>query len=45
MCVPKKVYYFNLDVDVPVNCAVSPEPTFVNAYPVTQHMNTGRKAL
>ena len=40
-----KVYHFNPDVDVPVTCAICPDPPCVNACPVAPGINTGRKAL
>ena len=40
-----KVYHFSPDVDVPVTCAICPDPPCINACPVAPDMNTGRKAL
>ena len=40
-----KVYHFNPDVDVPVTCALCPDPPCINACPVAPDMETGNKAL
>lgn len=40
-----KVHHFNPDVDIPVTCALCPDPPCINACVISPDIITGRKAL